>query len=65
MQNQVQTNWILDLEKKKKHTEKLPPNLLTVSQLWKYPASDHVHPVSFELVMFKAERPIWEHCLCS
>jgi len=27
--------------------------------------SDHIHPVSVELVKFKAERPVWEHCLCS
>lgn len=64
MRNQFQTNWIPDL-KKKKIVEKLPFNLLTDTQLWKYPVSDHVHPVPFELVVFKAERPIWEHCLCS
>lgn len=43
---------------KEKNMEKLPSNLLTDSQLWKYPVSDHVHHVSFKSVVFKAERPI-------
>lgn len=29
------------------------------SDLWKYSVSDHAHSASFELGMFKAERPLW------